>query len=274
MKEKHPVKGSNTLYKVWGIIVLVFAAIAGILDLLSIILMFKASSGVGSLPLGIGNNASGKIAAYTVVVMIISVLALIIQISAGILLVRDYIKSTGIFVALSVYYFLGAVLLIIVMIGSIVLKSVSGVLICLIFAAWNIATGIMLISKSGKADMSGTISGAAHEERSPEIAVHPLVQGRIEGVFGGFQGKQISLNPGQVCKIGREAGCDIQLEHPKVSRIHCTVCMAPDGRYQITDYSYNGTFYENKRLSKNIMEEVEPGGMLVIGEADNVLLLG
>lgn len=266
MKEKYPIKGSNTFYKVWGIIEFVFAGLAGILYLLCFVLVIAASS---ALPDFVAYSIRDTLTTYTavgiIVLIVIAALDMTLRISTGIVLVRDYIRSKGIFIALAVIYF------IIAFFGflGMILNSSSGSAILIISnllgIGWNTATGIILISKSGKADIAGL---------TPQVfPPDPPLIGTIEGVFGEFKGKQISLAWGQVYKIGRETGCDIQLVHPKVSRVHCTVCLMPSGRYQITDYSFNGTFYENKRLTKGIMEEVSPGGMLVIGEADNVLRL-
>lgn len=261
MKEKYPIKGSNTLYKVWGIIVFVFAAIKGLLLLLLAVFQLLVS--------GVALDFIGKIVGpYIAIGMIFSVLFVGIsmakEISTGIILVREYIKVKWVFIMLAVIYFLDAVGLFVIMILSAIAGVMWLVLLLLPAVVWSVATGIILISKSEKADFTPP-------EPVPEP--NPSVYGVIEGVYGNFKGKQVTLYPGGVCRIGRESGCDIQLVHPKVSRVHCMISMTANGRYQITDYSYNGTFYDNERLTKNIMVEVNPGGMLVIGEADNVLKL-
>lgn len=107
----------------------------------------------------------------------------------------------------------------------------------LIGILWNIAAGIFLISKQSKAVFPQEYSG----QNMPAVGI-------IEGQFGAYQGKRCEIYAGTTYKIGRESGCDIQINHPKVSRIHCTVCKLPSGNYRITDYSSNGTFYENRRL--------------------------
>ncbi|EOS70004.1 hypothetical protein C818_01964 [Lachnospiraceae bacterium MD308] len=261
MKEKYPIKGSNTLYKVWGIIVFVFAAIKGL-----VLLFFAVFQLVVS---GVVLDFIGKIVGpYIAIGMIFSVLFVGIsmakEISTGIILVREYIKVKWVFIMLAVIYFLDAVGLFVIMILSAIAGVMWLVLLLLPAVVWSVATGIILISKSEKADFTPP-------EPVPEP--NPSVYGVIEGIYGNFKGKQVTLYPGGVCRIGRESGCDIQLVHPKVSRVHCMISMTANGRYQITDYSYNGTFYDNERLTKNIMVEVNPGGMLVIGEADNVLKL-
>lgn len=76
-----------------------------------------------------------------------------------------------------------------------------------------------------------------------------------------------------MCKIGRESTCDIQLFHPKISRLHCTVTLLENGNLVITDYSANGTFYGNRQMPNGEAIEVRPGDKLVVGEADNVIQL-
>lgn len=267
MKEKYPIKGSNTLYKVWGIIVFVFAALKGLLVLLFNFLMIGTQAAV----VGMITNLIGPYIAIGVIFSILfTAIAMVKEISTGVILVREYIKAKWVFILLAVIYFLDAVGVLIIC--AAIARVVWLVLLFLLVVGWNVATGIILISKSEKADMS-VIPPVPEPVAVPGLLPNPSVYGVIEGVYGNFKGKQVTLYPGEVCKIGRETGCNIQLVHPKVSRVHCTIGMTSNGRYQITDYSYNGTFYENKRLTKNIMEEVSPGGMLVIGEADNVLRL-
>lgn len=133
----------------------------------------------------------------------------------------------------------------------------------------RIATGVILLQKQKRAVAPAGSNG--------KINFIPPTQapafGRIEGMFGECKGKNYPLNKGQVCKIGRDYSCHIRLEHAKVSRLHCTVSKLENGNYQITDHSFNGTFYANQKLQKGIATEVTPGELLVVGDADNVLKL-
>lgn len=95
----------------------------------------------------------------------------------------------------------------------------------------------------------------------------------IKGLFGDYIGRKYALKSGESCRIGRDSSCDIQIRLPKVSRIHCSVKFLPDGRFEVVDTSYNGTFYENAALPNGVATVVKAGGCLVIGEADNVLEL-
>lgn len=49
--------------------------------------------------------------------------------------------------------------------------------------------------------------------------------------------------------------------------------MLPDGVCQVTDCSSNGTFYNNQRLKYKQPYRLPKGGLLAIGDADNVLEL-
>ncbi len=252
MRKRYPIKGSNILYKIWGIIVLVFAMLAGVLYLSGFICLLVSPANIPDfLPYLYSTTDLGEALSDLIVR---AATDLLVQISVGVILVKDYVESknavkifAGILFVRALVGFLGMILY------SMTLVSATFLLSSLFVIGWNVTTGVILISKLRKIYM-------------PRC-------GKIEGKFGEFKGKQIYLDLNRVYKIGQETKCDIQLMHPNVSRVHCTICMMPYGKYQITDCSYNGTFYENQRLPKNIMQEVEPGGMLVIGETDNVLML-
>ncbi len=99
------------------------------------------------------------------------------------------------------------------------------------------------------------------------------VAGQVEGLFGSYQGKKYPLTMGILCKIGRDASCEIQLTHQQVSRIHCTVQMMPGGKYQVMDCSSNGTYYNNAALEKGKTYLLPKGAIIVLGDPDNVLRL-
>lgn len=97
--------------------------------------------------------------------------------------------------------------------------------------------------------------------------------GEIYGAFGIFRGQSYPMRPGQQCVVGRKSSCNIQLVHGEVSRTHCMIEMLPDGVYQVTDYSTNGTFYNDMRLKSGEPYRLPKGALLAIGDADNVLEL-
>lgn len=261
MKEKYTVSGSNTLYKVWGIIVIVFTCLAGLLCLIGLIALVTASAWLMDGYSRVMSYFPGSLTAAFIILFLLAAVRLALDTMTGILLIRDYIKAKETFIVFAVIYFVFALL----GIGGILLYIAAGagllILISLLGVLWNIATGILLLLKQSKA-----VPSVNPEPVSPVI-------GLIEGQFGAYWGRQYELHAGTVYKIGRDPGCEIHVNHPKVSRIHCTVCKFTDGRYQITDCSSNGTFYGNSKLQKGVKTEVEAGGMLVLGEADNVLQL-
>lgn len=99
------------------------------------------------------------------------------------------------------------------------------------------------------------------------------ITGEICGAFGIYQGKSYPIGPGGKCVVGRKTSCDIQLVHGQVSRVHCIIEMLPDGVYQVTDYSSNGTFYNDQKLKNKQPYRLPKGALLAIGDADNILEL-
>lgn len=107
-----------------------------------------------------------------------------------------------------------------------------------------------------------------------EIAASAEIpSGAVLGLFGQFKDQKYVFNAGEDCTIGRDKNCQIQLNHSKVSRVHCTIHRMENGDYLVTDSSTNGTFYENLRLPKGESYEVPKGALLAIGDAENVLQL-
>lgn len=101
----------------------------------------------------------------------------------------------------------------------------------------------------------------------------PKLVGQIDGLFGAYQGRSYQIMTGMSCVIGRDANCDIQINHNRVSRVHCKVQFLPNGMYQIIDCSSNGTYYNNVRLEKNKTYTLPKGALVVLGNPDNVIQL-
>lgn len=116
-------------------------------------------------------------------------------------------------------------------------------------------------------------SGKKKEWESVADGQQSQAVGYVYGAFGIFAGQSYPLMLGQRCVVGRKSTCDIQLVHSEVSRVHCVIQMMPDGVYQVTDYSSNGTFYNNQRLCHREPYRLPKGALLAIGDADNVLEL-
>ena len=61
--------------------------------------------------------------------------------------------------------------------------------------------------------------------------------------------RRIALIPGLTVTIGRDPGCDVVLDHPRVSRQHLAVTVEGD-RWRLRDTSANGTFSGAGRVSE------------------------
>ena len=57
--------------------------------------------------------------------------------------------------------------------------------------------------------------------------------------------------------IGRDKGTDVVLDHPQVSRKHCTVERKSDGSYLIKDSSKNGTFVNGKKINSYRLKDLD-----------------
>lgn len=102
---------------------------------------------------------------------------------------------------------------------------------------------------------------------------NPEAQGIIIGLFGSFSGQSVPMMINSLCSVGRERDCNIRIMHKAISRMHCTIQLLPNGMYQVTDYSSNGTYYNNQRLAPGQAYMIPKGAILAIGSADNVIQL-
>jgi ABC-type multidrug transport system ATPase subunit/pSer/pThr/pTyr-binding forkhead associated (FHA) protein len=57
------------------------------------------------------------------------------------------------------------------------------------------------------------------------------------------------FEPADRVVVGRDAGADVELAHPEVSRLHAVLEQTAAG-WTLTDVSRNGTFHEGRRISK------------------------
>ncbi|MFK4271052.1 FHA domain-containing protein [Streptomyces milbemycinicus] len=98
------------------------------------------------------------------------------------------------------------------------------------------------------------------EAAAPDAAV------RLDVVAGPDAGGVHLLHGGQV-RIGRSADADVPLDDPDVSRLHCAVTVADDGRVTITDLgSTNGTAVDGAPVGPHAVP-LPPGALLRIGES-------
>ncbi|MGW5442592.1 FtsK/SpoIIIE domain-containing protein [Streptomyces asiaticus] len=99
----------------------------------------------------------------------------------------------------------------------------------------------------------------------PETAVADATV-HLDVVAGPDAGGVHLLHGGQV-RIGRSADADVPLDDPDVSRLHCAVTIAEDGRVTIADLgSTNGTAADGVPVGPQPVP-LEPGALLRIGES-------
>lgn len=79
----------------------------------------------------------------------------------------------------------------------------------------------------------------------------------------GYDDLACPLEPGDLILVGRDDQCDLQLEDPSASRMHCRL-LAKDGRVILTDAGSRwGTFVNGTRVEKC---ELKPGDQITVGE--------
>ncbi len=72
------------------------------------------------------------------------------------------------------------------------------------------------------------------------------------------------LVPGDVRTIGRATGAQFVVEAPLVSRVHCRLTCASDGRLTVEDLgSTNGTYVDARRVEGTV--PLAPGTTLTVG---------
>ena len=103
--------------------------------------------------------------------------------------------------------------------------------------------------------------------------INPNAQGMIVGLFGSFSGQSVPMMINSMCSVGRDHTCNLRIMHKSISRMHCTIQLLSNGMYQVTDYSSNGTYYNNQRLMYGQAYMVPKGSILALGSADNVIQL-
>jgi hypothetical protein len=107
------------------------------------------------------------------------------------------------------------------------------------------------------------VGGPVDPEPHPEVDDAPA---RLHVVAGPDAGGVHLLHGGQV-HIGRSADADVPLDDPDVSRLHCAVTLAADGRVTVADLgSTNGTTLDGARVGARPLR-FAPGALLRIGES-------
>ncbi|MFD1661634.1 FHA domain-containing protein [Streptomyces caeni] len=86
-------------------------------------------------------------------------------------------------------------------------------------------------------------------------------------VVAGPDAGGVHLLHGGAIRIGRSADADVPLDDPDVSRLHCAVTVAADGRVSVADLnSTNGTVLDGRRVTDRPVR-FTPGALLRLGES-------
>ncbi|WP_405583432.1 FHA domain-containing protein [Streptomyces sp. NBC_01092] len=108
-----------------------------------------------------------------------------------------------------------------------------------------------------------SLGAPAAPEPHPELDDAPT---QLHVVAGPDAGGVHLLHGGEI-RIGRSADADVPLDDPDVSRLHCAVTVAADGRVSVADLgSTNGTTLDGARLTTRPVR-FAPGALLRIGES-------
>lgn len=94
--------------------------------------------------------------------------------------------------------------------------------------------------------------------------------GKLIGVTGAYAGAEVVLEADGVI-LGRDATeAQLIVDSPKISRRHCRIVYDQQkNQYYVTDYSTNGTFVNNRRLAKGVVEVLPAGTVVSLGDTKN-----
>ncbi|MFI8192127.1 FHA domain-containing protein [Streptomyces sp. NPDC085946] len=108
-----------------------------------------------------------------------------------------------------------------------------------------------------------SVGAPGEPEPHPELADAPA---QLRIVAGPDAGGVHLLHGGEI-RVGRSADADVPLDDPDVSRLHCAVTVAADGRVSVVDLgSTNGTALDGRRVGPRPVR-FAPGALLRIGES-------
>ncbi|MFF3768408.1 FtsK/SpoIIIE domain-containing protein [Streptomyces sp. NPDC001922] len=113
-----------------------------------------------------------------------------------------------------------------------------------------------------------SLGGPAEPERHPggPPVLPSGAPAQLHVVAGPDAGGVHLLHGGQI-RIGRSADADVPLDDPDVSRLHCAVTVADDGRVTVADLnSTNGTALDGEPVG-GAPAPVRPGALLRLGES-------
>lgn len=71
-------------------------------------------------------------------------------------------------------------------------------------------------------------------------------------------------------EIGRGDTCDIQIDHVKVSKLHCILTRDAKGEVFIEDKSSNGTYLFDSLIGKDVQKQLNSGDIFYLLHKDKV----
>lgn len=94
--------------------------------------------------------------------------------------------------------------------------------------------------------------------------------GKLIGMAGAYAGAEVALDTDGII-LGRDATeAQLIIDSPKISRRHCRIVYdRQKNQYYVTDYSTNGTFVDNRRLAKGVVEILPAGTVVSLGDTKN-----
>lgn len=107
-------------------------------------------------------------------------------------------------------------------------------------------------------------------ENNTSIGYVKAALGKLIGVTGAYAGAEIVLETDGII-LGRDATeAQLIIDSPKISRRHCRIIYdRQKNQYYVTDYSTNGTFVNNRRLAKGVVEVLPAGTVVSLGDTKN-----
>ncbi len=110
-------------------------------------------------------------------------------------------------------------------------------------------------------------------QQNTQHYVTPVFMPGLLCIQGEYQGGMFEIPVSSTVSIGRDKDCNIVLNHEKISRLHCMVFAAPEGSYQVMDYSSNGTYVNGTLIQKGVPFHAVSGQNIAIGKSGNIFQL-
>lgn len=107
-------------------------------------------------------------------------------------------------------------------------------------------------------------------ESNTSMGYVKTVAGKLIGIAGAYAGAEVALEADGII-LGRDATeAQLIIDSPKISRRHCRIVYdRQKNQYYVTDYSTNGTFVDNRRLAKGVVEILPAGTVVSLGDTKN-----